>query len=143
MMFVTITLKFCGSGGIVTPILFVGATLGNTLGQMWGEDIQFFTAIGMVSLLAGAANTPLTASMMAIELFGDGITLYAVVTCLTSFLMAGHRTVYPSQVLLSPKSAFLKLETNKEIRAIDSMQVSREFSGIFRTLTAFFHKRNR
>jgi H+/Cl- antiporter ClcA len=142
MVFVTITLNFCGSGGIITPILFIGATLGNVLGQMWGEHLQFFTAIGMVSLLAGAANTPLTATMLAIELFGDGITLYAMVTCLTSFLMAGHRTVYPSQVLLSSKSAFLTLETNKEICAIDSMHVSWQFPGIFSLLAAWFQKKN-
>ena len=143
MVFVTITLNFCGSGGIVTPILFIGATLGNTLGYMWGEDLGFFTAIGMVSLLAGAANTPLTASMLAIELFGDGITLYAVVTCLTSFLMAGHRTVYPSQVLLFPKSTFLKLETNKEIREIHTMRLSHQVPGFFRMLAALLQKKSR
>lgn len=143
MLFVTITLNFCGSGGIITPILFIGATLGNTLGQLWGENLPFFTAIGMVSLLAGAANTPLTASMMAIELFGDDMTLYAVVTCLTSFLMTGHRTVYPDQVLLLPKSPFLKLETNKEIREIKKMQLSQQFPRIFKTSRAFFQKKRK
>ena len=64
-----------------------------------GLHIATFSAIGLVSLLAGAANTPIAASIMAVELFGPKIAPYAAVSCVISFPMTGHRSVYPSQVL--------------------------------------------
>ncbi|MFN3479447.1 MAG: chloride channel protein [Thermodesulfovibrionales bacterium] len=118
MLFTSITLSFGGSGGIVTPIFFVGATAGNTFGSLLGLDRSLFAAIGMVSLLAGAANTPISASIMAVELFGPQIGPYAAVACVISFLMTGHRSVYPSQVLSMEKSASLTVEKGREMREI-------------------------
>ena len=58
----------------------------------------------MVSLLAGAANTPLAACVLAVELFGSVIAPYATIACVISFFMTGYRSVFPSQVLSSPKA---------------------------------------
>lgn len=99
MVFTTVTLTFGGSGGIVTPIFFIGATAGTTFASIFGMSPFVFSAIGMVSLLAGAAKTPISASIMAIELFGPQIGPYAAVACVISFLMSGYRSVYPSQIL--------------------------------------------
>jgi H+/Cl- antiporter ClcA len=116
ILFTAITLSFGGSGGIVTPIFFVGATAGSFFGSMLGFDPKLFAAIGMVGLLAGAANTPISASIMAIELFGPEIAPYAAVACVISFLMTGHRSVYPSQVLSLSKSSSLKVAKGSEMR---------------------------
>ncbi len=77
----SITLNFGGSGGIVTPIFFIGATSGTLLAKLFNLDISTFSAIGLVSLLAGAANTPISASIMAIELFGTELAPYASIAC--------------------------------------------------------------
>jgi H+/Cl- antiporter ClcA len=116
ILFTAITLSFGGSGGIVTPIFFIGATAGNAFGSVLGLDPIIFAAIGMVALLAGAANTPISASIMAIELFGPEIAPYAAVACIISFLMTGHRSVYPSQVLSLSKSSSLKVAQGSEMR---------------------------
>jgi H+/Cl- antiporter ClcA len=116
MLFTAITLGFGGSGGIVTPIFFVGATAGSSFGRLFGFDPSLFAAIGMVGLLAGAANTPISASIMAIELFGPQIAPYAAVACVISFLMTGHRSVYPSQVLSLSKSSSLTVAKGSEMR---------------------------
>lgn len=118
MLFTAITLSFGGSGGIVTPIFFVGATAGSVFGSVLGFDMALFSAIGMVSLLAGAANTPISASIMAIELFGPQIAPYAAVACVISFLMTGHRSVYPSQVLSLSKSSSLTVSKGREMRDV-------------------------
>ncbi|MCC6545159.1 MAG: chloride channel protein [Nitrospirae bacterium] len=118
MVFTSITLNFCGSGGIVTPTFFIGAASGSLFARMLGEDIATFSAIGLVSLLAGAANTPIAASIMAVELFGARIAPYAAVACVISFLMTGHRSVYPSQILAVKKSSSLEVEIGKEIEGI-------------------------
>lgn len=123
MLFTSITLNFGGSGGIVTPIFFVGATSGNTFGSVFGLDPAVFAAIGMVSLLAGAANTPISASIMAMELFGASIGPYAAISCVISFLMTGHRSVYPSQVLSMRKSSSIAVEKDQIIEDIGKIDV--------------------
>lgn len=133
MLFTAITLSFGGSGGIITPIFFIGATAGNVFGSAFGLDAAFFAAVGMVGLLAGAANTPISASIMAIELFGPGIGTYAAVACVISFLMTGHRSVYPSQILSFSKSTSLTLEKDREIRDLEGVDLQlrpKSISGI-------------
>jgi H+/Cl- antiporter ClcA len=115
ILFTCITLTFGGSGGMVTPIFFIGATLGSLLAEIFGVDLATFAAIGMVSLLAGAANTPIAASILAVELFGAKVAPYAAVACVTSFLMTGHRSVYPSQIFAIMKSSSFRDESGKEV----------------------------
>jgi H+/Cl- antiporter ClcA len=119
-IFTSVTLNSGGSGGIVTPIFFVGATSGAFYAQLFGLDIPTFAGIGLVSLLAGAANTPIAASVMSIELFGPAIAPYASVACVISFLMTGHRSVYPSQVLRVSKSASIDVRLGGEIQDTES-----------------------
>lgn len=111
----SLTLNFGGSGGIVTPIFFVGSSAGNVFAQLLRLDIVLFSALGFVGLLAGAANTPIAASIMAIELFGPQVAPYAALVCVISFLMTGHRSVYPSQILAFKKSKLIDIELGKEI----------------------------
>ena len=76
---------------------------------------MLFSALGFVGLLAGSANTPIAASIMAIELFGPQVAPYAALVCVISFLMTGHRSVYPSQILAFKKSKLIDIELGKEI----------------------------
>ncbi|HBM17581.1 MAG TPA: voltage-gated chloride channel [Lentisphaeria bacterium] len=117
-VFTSITLTFGGSGGIITPIFFIGATSGAFFAKIFSLDVMTFSAIGMVSLLAGSANTPIAASIFAIELFGPHIAPYAALSCIISFLITGHRSVYHSQVLALKKSALLRIETGNRIDSI-------------------------
>lgn len=115
ILFTSITLSFGGSGGIVTPIFFVGATAGNVFSYILGGDPAVFAAIGLVSVLAGAANAPISASIMAVELFGPEIGPYAAISCIISFLMTGHRSVYPSQMIATTKSSSIVMPPGKEM----------------------------
>jgi H+/Cl- antiporter ClcA len=122
-VFTAVTLSFGGSGGIVTPIFFVGTTAGLAFAAVMGLNGGTFAAIGLSGVLAGAANTPIAASIMAVELFGPRIAPYATVACVISFLITGHRSVYPSQVLSISKSPSLKVELGKELDAIESSYI--------------------
>lgn len=93
----SITFAAGGIGGVVTPIFFVGAQAGAMLADFIHVDPATMAALGLVSVLAGAANTPLAASIMAIELFGPAIAPYAAVSCVISFLITGQQSMYPSQ----------------------------------------------
>lgn len=138
--YTSITLSFGGSGGIVTPIFFIGSSAGTLFASLSGLDIATFAAIGLVSVLAGAANTPIAASIMAMELFGPAIAPYATVACVVSFLITGHRSVYPSQILEMKKSESINVETGKEIEAVFAEANPREKSltgSILRILKIF------
>lgn len=123
IIFTSITLAFCGSGGMVTPIFFIGVTAGSLFGTLLGLDPSMFAAIGMVSLLAGAANTPISASIMAIEFFGPHVAPYAAVSCIVSYLMTGHRSVYPSQILATTKSPSILVEKGVVMENLNSIKI--------------------
>jgi H+/Cl- antiporter ClcA len=125
-VFTAVTLSFGGSGGIVTPIFFVGSTAGVVFAQVMHLNAATFAAIGFVSVLAGAANTPIAASIMAVELFGPAVAPYATLACVVSFLITGHRSVYPSQVLSISKSPSLRVEIGGEIEKIQTSFVLKE-----------------
>jgi len=145
ILFTAVSLAVGGSGGIVTPIFFVGAATGSTLARVMGLDPGMFAAIGMVAMLASAANAPLAASVMAIELFGPGIGPYAAIAAIVAFIMSGHRSVYPSQVLGMPKTRSLSLRRGVEMGdepAIDA-RLARVRWRAFRRMLARLRRRPR
>jgi H+/Cl- antiporter ClcA len=103
----SITLESGGSGGIVTPIFFVGATSGAALASLFGVPSAFLSAVGFVAVLAAAANTPIAAAVMAMEILPPSEGVYAALAAVTAFLIVGHRSVYASQKLGLSKSAGL------------------------------------
>jgi len=105
----SITLETGGSGGIVTPIFFIGATAGSALGDLAGLPHGMMAAFGFVAVLAAAANTPIAAAVMGLELLPGPIGVYAALCAGTAFLLVGHRSVYASQKLGLAKSAGLEL----------------------------------
>ena len=123
-IFTSITLGVGGSGGIITPIFYVGATSGNLFGHMIGsEHIALFAALGFVSVLSGAANAPIAATIMAVELFGLEIAHYAALSAVISFLLTGHKSVFNSQKLGMKKSGALHINMGEDI---DSTNVELE-----------------
>ncbi len=105
----TATLETGGSGGIVTPIFFMGATSGAALGHLAGLPTGVTAAFGFVAVLAAAANTPLAAAVMGMELLPTEVGVYAALCAATAYLIVGHRSVYASQKLGFSKSAGLEV----------------------------------
>lgn len=93
----SVTFAVGGIGGVVTPIFFVGAQAGAMLSDFLQVDSATLAALGLVAVLAGTANTPLSASIMAIELFGAAVAPYATVACVISFLVTGRQSIFPHQ----------------------------------------------
>ncbi len=114
-IFTSITLGVGGSGGIVTPIFYIGAASGNLFGSIIGDHLAFFAALGFVSVLAGTTNAPIAATIMAMELFGIEVAHYAAISVVISFLMTGHRSVFPSQILAMKKSDMLDIKHGEDI----------------------------
>lgn len=103
LLFTAITLGAGFLGGEVTPLFFIGATLGNVAGRTLGIPIPLGAGVGMAALFAAASNTPLALSIMAVELCGAAIFPHAVIVCVLAYLLTGHRSIYPAQRLLRSK----------------------------------------
>ncbi len=84
-------------GGEVTPLFCIGATLGNALAPLLHLPVALLAALGFVAVFAGAANTPLACTLMAMEMFGADIGVYAIVACVVSYLCSGHSGIYRAQ----------------------------------------------
>src|SRR5471032_690602 len=84
-------------GGEVTPLFYIGATLGNALAPLLHLPFPLLAGIGFVAVFAGAANTPLASTIMAIELFGAEIGVYAAIACVVAYLFSGHAGIYRAQ----------------------------------------------
>ena len=97
MAFTIVSLGTGFKGGEVTPLFFIGATLGNALGPVLHQPAALLAAIGFVAVFAGAANTPIASTLMAMELFGAEIGVYAAIACVVAYLFSGHAGIYRAQ----------------------------------------------
>lgn len=94
LLFTVVTLGFGFYGGEVTPLMVIGAALGAALAPALGLPIALGAALGYVGVLAGAANVPLTCTIMAVELFGGDALLPAAVVCIIAHLFSTRRSIY-------------------------------------------------
>ncbi len=98
----TLSLGTGFKGGEVTPLFFIGATLGNTLAPLLSMPLGMGAALGFAAVFAGAANTPIAATVMAMELFGLSIGPYAALACCAAYLTSGRAGIYAGQRLRIP-----------------------------------------
>jgi H+/Cl- antiporter ClcA len=116
----TVTLETGGSGGIVTPLFFIGSTAGAAAAQVLGLPSGAFAVFGFVSVLAAAANPPIAAAVMGMELLPGPVGVFAALSAGVAFLIVGHRSVYPSQRLGFSKSAGLDMTLDVPVGAVAS-----------------------
>ncbi|MDN0083383.1 voltage-gated chloride channel family protein [Crenobacter sp. SG2305] len=97
LLFTVATLGSGFKGGEVTPLFYIGATLGNALAPLLHLPFPLLAGMGFVAVFAGAANTPLASTVMAVELFGPEVGVYAALACVVSYLCSGHTGIYRAQ----------------------------------------------
>ena len=97
LAFTVTTLASGFKGGEVTPLFYIGATLGNALGYVLALPFPVLAGLGFVAVFAGAANTPIASTIMAMELFGSEIGIYAGIACVVAYLFSGHTGIYRAQ----------------------------------------------
>ncbi len=97
LVFTAVTLGMGFKGGEVTPLFFMGATLGHALALALGAPVDLFAGLGFIAVFAGATNTPIACTLMGIELFGAEYVLYFAVACFTAYYFSGHSGIYGAQ----------------------------------------------
>ncbi|TKK71834.1 voltage-gated chloride channel protein [Ilyomonas limi] len=118
LILTAITLSTGFKGGEVTPLFFIGATLGNTLATISGSPVDLFAGLGFIAVFAGATNTPLACTLMGVELFGSNNVVYYAVACFTAYYFSGHSGIYGSQRVAVSKFhlTYNRVHTIKEMK---------------------------
>ena len=113
LLLTAITLGMGFKGGEVTPLFFIGATLGNVLALISGAPVDLLAGLGFIAVFAGATNTPLACTLMGIELFGSENIIYYAVACFTAYYFSGHSGIYKSQRLAVSKFHIINTTVEK------------------------------
>ena len=129
LLFTAVALGSGFKGGEVTPLFFIGSTLGNRIGTLFAAPVDLFAGLGFVGIFAAAANTPLACTVMGIELFGADVAPYLAVACFTAYLVSGHTGIYLSQRVGAAKVGEVPPQTSlrsvREARQSDSASLDR------------------
>lgn len=97
LLFTAITLGGGFLGGEVTPLFFVGATLGNALARGLDLPLPLAAGVGLAAVFGSAANTPLALSIMAVELLGARVLPHVALVSVVAYLLTGPRSIYRAQ----------------------------------------------
>ena len=97
LLLTTITLSSGFKGGEVTPLFFIGATLGSFLSGWIDLPTALMASMGFVAVFAGCTKTPIACSIMAWELFGWKVVLFTTLACILAYFVSGKHTIYKAQ----------------------------------------------
>ena len=103
ILFTGFTLGAGFKGGEVTPLFFIGATLGSTLSLVVPLPIALLAGMGFVAVFAGATHTPIACTVMGIELFGIESGIFIAVSCYTAYFTSGSVGIYNAQIVKGAK----------------------------------------
>ena len=118
MALTIITLAASFKGGEVTPLFYIGATLGNALSLFIPLPMGLLAGMGFVAVFAGATNTPLACTLMAIELFGMECGVFVAIACVVSYLVSGHTSIYSRQMVGEAKHPLLAADAGKRLNEL-------------------------
>lgn len=103
ILFTGFTLGAGFKGGEVTPLFYIGATLGSALSLFIPLPIAFLAGLGFVAVFSGATHTPVACTIMGMELFGIESGVYIGITCMIAYFSSGSIGIYHSQIVKGAK----------------------------------------
>ena len=118
ILFTGFTLGAGFKGGEVTPLFFVGATLGSALSIVVPLPIAFLAGIGFVAVFSGATHTPIACTVMGMELFGIESGVFIGIACLTAYFSSGSVGIYHAQIVKGTKYRLYQKMKRKDIELL-------------------------
>ena len=125
-IFTAVTLGSSFKGGEVTPLFYIGSTLGNALSRVLPLPSSLLAGMGFVAVFAGAANTPIASTLMAVELFGGEVGAYAGIACVISYLFSGHSGIYSAQRVGRSKHGSMRADEGLSLALIAKLRSTSE-----------------
>ena len=96
LLLTTLTISAGFKGGEVTPLFFIGATLGSALSALLPIPTELLAGIGFVTIFAGASKTPIACTVMGMELFGIQYGVFLAMGCIIAYFISGKKGIYTS-----------------------------------------------
>ncbi|MDR7370796.1 voltage-gated chloride channel family protein [Flavobacterium aquidurense] len=113
ILFTGFTLGAGFKGGEVTPLFFIGATLGSALSAIIPMPIALLAGIGFVAVFSGATHTPIACTIMGMELFGIAPGIFIAIACTIAYFSSGSVGIYKSQIVKGAKyKLYHKINSN-------------------------------
>ncbi len=90
----SVTLGAGFPGGEVTPTFVMGSVLGSTVAGWVGVPRQIAARVGFVALFGAAANAPMAAIVLGVEMFGWRQVPILVGVCIVARVSSGSHHIY-------------------------------------------------
>lgn len=97
LLFTTFTLSVGFKGGEVTPLFFIGATLGNMLIFFIPLPMALLAGMGFVAVFAGATHCVITSIILGVEIFGLEAGVYIAIASIIAYFSSGVNGIYSAQ----------------------------------------------
>ena len=113
-----------GNGGILTPSVFIGGTLGAFFALVAGAvtavpSPEVFVVVGMRAVLAATTKTPIVSAVLITEMTGGWDVLIPVILAtVVSFLVSGEYTLYRAQITRKSMLVDLSVLKDKQVRDV-------------------------
>ncbi len=106
LLLTTFTLSAGFKGGEVTPLFFIGATLGNALIWLIPLPIALLASMGFVAVFAGATHCSIASIALGIEMFGVEAGIFIGIASVVSYFTSGASGIYSAQLKEGAKFQF-------------------------------------
>ena len=103
LLLTSLTLSAGFKGGEVTPLFFIGATLGNILIWFIPLPMALLAGMGFVAVFAGATHCVVASIIMGMELFGIQAGMYVGLASLVAYFASGMNGIYNAKLKLGVK----------------------------------------
>ncbi|MDI1307342.1 MAG: voltage-gated chloride channel family protein [bacterium] len=118
ILFTGFTLGAGFKGGEVTPLFFVGATLGSALSLLIPLPIAILAGMGFVAVFSGATHTPIACTVMGMELFGIESGVFIGIACIIAYFSSGSVGIYKAQIVKGAKYRLYQKVKTKDIELL-------------------------
>ncbi len=106
LLLTTFTLSAGFKGGEVTPLFFIGATLGNILIIFIPLPMALLAAMGFVAVFAGATHCAVASIALGFEMFGMSAGIYIGLASVVAYFSSGSKGIYSAQLKEGVKYQF-------------------------------------
>ena len=103
LILTSFTLSAGFKGGEVTPLFFIGATLGNLLIWFIPLPMALLAGMGFVAVFSGATNCVYASIALGLELFGMKAGVYIGIASVAAYFSSGSNGIYTAQLKLGAK----------------------------------------
>ena len=109
LILTSFTLSAGFKGGEVTPLFFIGATLGNILIWFIPLPMALLAGMGFVAVFSGATNCAIASIVLGLELFGMKAGIYVGLASVAAYFTSGPNGIYSAKYKTGTKYVLYNL----------------------------------